>query len=103
MAKSFQDEYKKVWAQRQSNGATQNSNQRQADDIYALMGGSSLVGSKTDKANNGNAKSVKKSEGKKNSSISIKALGAGDYGASKNTRADNVLRASGTSAAGAID
>ena len=65
-------------------------------------GESTLVGSKTDKANNGNAKSVKKSEGKKNSSISIKALGAGDYGASKNTRADNVLRASGTSAAGAI-
>ena len=65
-------------------------------------GGSSLVGSKADKANNGDAKSVKKSEGKKSSSISIKALGAGDYGASKNTRADNVLRASGTSAAGAI-
>ena len=65
-------------------------------------GDSTLVGSKTDKANNGNAKSVKKSEGKKNSSISIKALGAGDYGASKNTRTDNVLRASGTSAAGAI-
>ena len=65
-------------------------------------GDSTLVGSKADKANNGDAKSVKKSEGKKSSSISIKALGAGDYGASKNTRADNVLRASGTSAAGAI-
>ena len=65
-------------------------------------GGSSLVGSKTDKANNGDAKPVKKSKGKKNNSISINALGAGDYGASKNTRADNVLRASGTSAAGAI-
>ena len=63
---------------------------------------STLVGSKADKANNGEAKSVKKSEGKKSSSISIKALGAGDYGASKNTRADNVLRASGTSASGAI-
>lgn len=65
-------------------------------------GDSPFVGNKTDKANNGDAKSVKKSEGKKSSSISIKALGAGDYGASKNTRADNVLRASGTSAAGAI-
>lgn len=65
-------------------------------------GDSTLVGSKADKANNGDAKSVKKSEGKKSSSISIKALGAGDYGASKNTRTDNVLRASGTSAAGAI-
>ena len=65
-------------------------------------GDSPLVGSKTDKANNGNAKSIKKSEGKKSSSISINALGAGDYGASKNTRTDNVLRASGTSAAGAI-
>ena len=65
-------------------------------------GDGTLVGSKADKANNGDAKSVKKSEGKKSSSISIKALGAGDYGASKNTRTDNVLRASGTSAAGAI-
>ena len=65
-------------------------------------GGSPLVGSKADKANNGDAKPVKKSAEKKSSSISIKALGAGDYGASKNTRADNVLRASGTSAAGAI-
>ena len=65
-------------------------------------GGSPLVGSKADKANNGDAKPVKKSAEKKSSSISINALGAGDYGASKNTRADNVLRASGTSAAGAI-
>ena len=44
----------------------------------------------------------KKTSTKKNNSISINALGAGDYGASKNTRADNALRASGTSAAGAI-
>lgn len=65
-------------------------------------GDSPFVGNKTDKSNNGDAKSVKKSKGKKNNSISINALGAGDYGASKNTRADNVLRASGTSAAGAI-
>ena len=36
-------------------------------------GESTLVGSKTDKANNGNAKSVKKSGGKKNSAISINA------------------------------
>ena len=64
-------------------------------------GDSPFVGNKTDKSNNGDAKSVKKSKGKKNNSISINALGAGDYGASKNTRADNVLRASGTSAAGA--
>ena len=65
-------------------------------------GDSPFVGNKTDKSNNGDAKSVKKSKGKKNNSISINALGAGDYGASKNTRTDNVLRASGTSAAGAI-
>lgn len=64
-------------------------------------GDSTLVGSKTDKANNGNAKSVKKSEGKKNSSISIKALGAGDYGAGKTTRAGSTLKAAGTGAAAA--